>query len=252
VAGTQKGINALQMDIKCRGLTRAILRQALSQAREGRMVILKKMLTALRAPRTQISPYAPKLERIQINPEKIGLIIGPGGKNIRRLQEETGTNIEVEDDGTVTVSGPDSASVDRCRKILEDMTAEVEIGAVYEGKVVSVKEFGAFIEILPGQEGLCHVSELSDDFVKRVTDVVHIGDKVKAKVIDVDEQGKIKLSIKAVEGEQGEGAPSRDSSSQEEEPRERSDRKERRERRDRDGGGRRDREDRRKPRSRQR
>jgi len=248
VAGTQKGINALQMDIKCKGLTREILRKALEQARVGRIFILRKMLTALRAPRNQISPYAPKLERIQVNPEKIGLIIGPGGKNIRRLQEETGTNIEVEDDGTVTVSGPDTASVDRCKKILEDMTAEVEIGTVYEGKVVSVKEFGAFIEILPGQEGLCHVSELSDDFVKRVTDVVRIGDKVKAKVIDVDEQGKIKLSIKAVEseenGEEGGPAPQRDEGREE--------RSERRDHRDGRGGGRREKEDRRRPRSRQR
>ena len=240
VAGTQKGINALQMDIKCKGLTQEVLRRALNQAREGRIFILRKMLTALRAPRHQISPYAPKLERIQVNPEKIGLIIGPGGKNIRRLQEETGTNIEVEDDGTVTVSGPDTASVDRCKKILEDMTAEVEIGTIYEGKVVSVKEFGAFIEILPGQEGLCHVSELSNDFVKRVTDVVRIGDKVKAKVIDVDEQGKIKLSIKAVERE-GEGDFSDRGEPREEEDRERRDR-----------GDRREREDRRRPRSRQR
>ncbi len=246
VAGTQKGINALQMDIKCKGLTQEILRKALNQAREGRIFILRKMLMALRAPRHQISPYAPKLERIQVNPDKIGLIIGPGGKNIRRLQEETGTNIEVEDDGTVTVSGPDSASVDRCKKILEDMTAEVEIGAVYEGKVVSVKEFGAFIEILPGQEGLCHVSELSNDFVKRVTDVVHIGDKVKAKVIDVDEQGKIKLSIKAVERgdeEEGDEGPSREEeTSQGERP----------ERNERNGKGRdRERDHRRRPRSRQ-
>ena len=199
VAGSQKGITALQMDIKCKGLTRELMERALQQAREGRIFILKNMLSALRKPRRDISPYAPRMESIMINPEKIGLIIGPGGSNIRSLQEETQTVIEVDDSGMVKIAGQDTVSVLKCKQIIEDMTAEVEVGKVYKGKVVSVKEFGAFIEVLPGQEGLCHVSELSGNFVKRVTDVVRIGDQVDAKVIGVDENGKIKLSLKALE-----------------------------------------------------
>ena len=197
VAGTQKGITALQMDIKCQGLNKEILKKALAQAKEGRMYILRKMLSVLRTPRHQISPHAPRLIKIHVNPERIGAIIGPGGKNIRRIQEETDTTIEIEDDGAITISGPNQESVKRCREIIEEITSDVVIGKIYEGKVVALKEFGAFIEILPGQEGLCHVSEMSSGFVKKVSDIVKIGEKVRVKVLGIDEQGRIKLSMKA-------------------------------------------------------
>ncbi len=209
VAGTQQGITALQMDIKCSGLTRAIMERALDQAREGRVHILKQMLTVIRRPRQEISPFAPRLERIQINTEKIGLVIGPGGKNIRAMQEAYGTKISVEDDGSVVISGGDPVKVMECLERIRDMTAEVEPGKIYTGRVVSIKEFGAFVEILPGQEGLCHVSELSDDFVRNVTDVVRIGDQIEVKVIAVDDFGKIKLSRKAALRERGGSEPPR-------------------------------------------
>jgi polyribonucleotide nucleotidyltransferase len=209
VAGTQHGITALQMDIKCDGLTRTIMTKALEQARVGRIHILKEMLIALRRPRTQLSPYAPRLESLKINSEKIGTLIGPGGKNIRGMQDMYECKISVEDDGTVIVSGNDADKVDAAVKRIRDMTAEVEVGTVYLGRVVSVKEFGAFVEILPGQEGLCHVSELSNEFVRSVTDVVRIGDEISVRVIAVDEFGKIKLSRKAALGDGGGGGPGR-------------------------------------------
>ena len=214
VTGTQNGITALQMDIKCKGLTRALLEQALEQARVGRVHILKEMLTSLRRPRESLSAYAPRLVRIKIDPEKIGMIIGPGGKHIRSLQEETKTRINVDDTGVVIVAGLDAKGVDHAVRTIEAMTADVEVGRVYKGKVVSIKEFGAFVEILPGQEGLCHVSELSDEFIRSVTEVVQVGDEIEVKVLDVDPLGKIKLSRKAVlaggaaeVGERGERAP---------------------------------------------
>ena len=208
VTGTQFGITALQMDIKCSGLTRALMKKALEQAKQGRIHILKEMLKAIDRPRTSISKNAPRLERLKINPEKIGLIIGPGGKNIRALQEETKTKLNVDDDGTITIAGAVSELVDEAVRRIEAMTAEVEIGKTYQGRVVSIKEFGAFIEVLPGQEGLCHVSELSNDFVRSVNEVVDIGDVVAVKVLDVDALGKIKLSRKVLleGGDSGENA----------------------------------------------
>lgn len=204
VAGTQTGITGLQMDIKIQGVSRAMLEQALQQAKRGRIHILKTMLQSagLREPRPQISPYAPRLEQVRINPSKIGALIGPKGANIKKIQEEFKVTVEVVDDtGLVHVSGTRyegvKAAVDRIR----GMTAEPEIGRVYNGTIKSVKEFGAFVEIFPGVEGLCHVSELGDGYVKRVSDVVKVGDAIRVKVINIDETGRVKLSAKGLNGQ---------------------------------------------------
>jgi polyribonucleotide nucleotidyltransferase len=198
VVGTGRGITALQMDIKCEGLTREILAEALEQAKEGRLHILREMLKALRSPRKQLSPNAPRLESVQVPSEKIGLIIGPGGKNIRSMQEEYEVKISIEDSGLCTITGVNGEKVDKCLEHIKAMTAEVELGTVYTGRVTAIKEFGAFVEILPGQEGLVHVSELSNEFIRAVTDVVRIGDEVEVKVIAIDDFGKVKLSRKAL------------------------------------------------------
>ena len=198
VIGTGRGITALQMDIKCEGLTSDILAEALDQAKEGRLHILREMLKSLRAPRKKISPNAPRLESVQVPPDKIGLIIGPGGKNIRAMQEEFECKISIEDGGMCTITGTNGEKVDAAVNHVRSMTAEIELGTTYEGRVTAIKEFGAFVEILPGQEGLVHVSELSNEFIRAVTDVVKVGDTVKVKVIGIDDFGKVKLSRKAL------------------------------------------------------
>jgi len=241
VAGTQKGVTGIQLDIKIDGITEPIVRGALEQAKEARLQILKTMLATLSAPRKEISEWAPRMVTIKIAPDAIGKLIGPGGKNIRALQEETGAKIEVEDDGTVSIAGTDGAGVEEARARIEAMCAEIKVGAEYEGKVISIKEFGAFIEIAPGRDGLCHISELDSGYVGRVDDVVQIGDKVKVKVIAIDDQGRVKLSRKALlppgeGGGDGGGRPPR------EERGERGDRdRDRGERGDRDRGDRGDR-----------
>src|SRR5204862_800378 len=183
------------------------VRDSLHRAKEARGVILEKMTAVIPAPRPEISKYAPRLLTIRIDPEKIGKVIGPGGKNIKALQADTGANIDIEDDGTVYISAVDGAAAERCRDIIEAMTAEVKVGKIYNGKVVSIKEFGAFVEIAPETDGLCHVSELSDKYVQSVTDYVNVGDEVKVKVILIDDQGRIKLSRKAAMKELGETDP---------------------------------------------
>ncbi|MBA4065115.1 MAG: polyribonucleotide nucleotidyltransferase [Isosphaera sp.] len=198
VAGTQKGITGIQLDIKLDGITEAVVRGALDQAREARLQILKTMLATLPAPRKEISSFAPRMVTTKIDPSKIGLLIGPGGKNIRAMQEETGAKIEVEDDGTVSIAGLDAAGVEEAKRRIEAMCAEIKVGAVYEGKVITLKEFGAFIEIAPGRDGLCHVSELDSGFVGHPSEVVQVGDKVQVKVIAIDDQGRVKLSRKAL------------------------------------------------------
>ncbi len=207
VCGTTDGITAIQLDIKTEGLTYKIIRDTLHRAKEARLVILDKMAAVLPAPRKDISKYAPRLLTIKIDPEKIGKIIGPGGKNIKALQADTGANIDIEDDGTVYISSVDSAGAERCRDIIEAMTAEVKVGKIYNGKVVSIKEFGAFVEIAPETDGLCHVSELSDKYVGRVDDIVEMGQEIKVKVLLIDDQGRIKLSRKAAMAELGESDP---------------------------------------------
>ncbi|MBM4019389.1 MAG: polyribonucleotide nucleotidyltransferase [Planctomycetes bacterium] len=197
VAGTQRGVTGIQLDLKVRGLTLEACKRALERAREVRMDILKAMLQTIPSPRAEISRHAPRLIQIKINPDKIGKVIGPGGKTIKALEADTGARIEVEDDGTVTLSSVDVTAVEKARDAIEALTAEAQIGKIYTGTVVSIKEFGAFIEIFPGQDGMCHVSELSDKYVKNVTDVLKMGDTVRVKVISIDDTGRIKLSRKA-------------------------------------------------------
>jgi len=204
VAGTQHGITGVQLDLKIRSLPLEACRKALERAREVRLEILKTMLKTISAPRAEISRHAPRLIQIHINPDKIGKVIGPGGKTIKGLEADTGARIEVEDDGTVTVSSVDVAAAEKAVAAIESLTAEAQVGKTYTGTVVSIKDFGAFIEILPGQDGMCHVSELSDKYVKNVSDVVKMGDTVRVKVISIDDTGRIKLSRKAVLKEEAE------------------------------------------------
>ena len=208
VAGTAKGVTALQMDIKTIGITEKIMRDALTQAKEGRLHILQELSKVIEIPRKDISVYAPKLEQIKINPEKIGMIIGPGGKNIKKIQEETGAKIEIEDDGTVFISGALAESVQKAKTWIERMTEEVLVGKTYVGKVLSLKEYGAFVEIIPGHDGLVHISELADGYVGKVEDVVQVGQEISIKVIGIDDQKRVKLSRKAALKEKNQQQPS--------------------------------------------
>ncbi|MBM4001819.1 MAG: polyribonucleotide nucleotidyltransferase [Planctomycetes bacterium] len=194
VAGSQKGITGIQLDLKIDGISPQIIRATLEQSREARIEILRKMLMTIPRPKDDISQNAPRLIRTQIDPEKIGLLIGPGGKTIRSIQESTGTVIEVEDDGTVTIASSNKEWADAALSQVEALTASVQIGKIYAGRVTSIKDFGAFIEILPGRDGLCHISELSAGFVNSVNDVCQIGDQMQVLVIDVDAHDRVKLS----------------------------------------------------------
>jgi polyribonucleotide nucleotidyltransferase len=196
VAGTRDGVTALQMDIKIGGVTREIMKEALYQAREGRLHILSIMESTLAEPRTDVSGHAPRIITLKVKPEKIREIIGPGGKVIRGIVEQTGVKIDVQDDGTVTIASSDESASQRAVEIVERITAEAVIGKIYKGTVRRVVDFGAFVEILPGTDGLVHISQLAPERVRRVTDVLNEGDEVMVKVIDVDRQGKIKLSRK--------------------------------------------------------
>jgi len=204
VAGTQKGVTGIQLDLKIEGISEKIIRETLTQAREARIELLRTMLRAISRPRGEISPFAPRLLQTKIDPEKIGLVIGPGGKTIRAIQEETGVQIDVADDGTVTISSSNGQAAEDGLARIEALTEEIKVGRIYDGTVSSVKDFGAFIEIAPGKDGLCHISELADGFVKSVTDVCKIGDRLKVKVIAVDEQNRVKLSRRAVLADEGE------------------------------------------------
>ena len=201
VTGTEQGVTGLQMDIKIQGVTRQIMGQALQQAKEGRLSILNLMNKAIHQPRTSISDYAPKITTIEINPEKIREGIGPGGKVIRSIVAETGAKIEVEDSGKIIIASPDSKSVDRAIAMIKEIVQEVEVGQLYMGKVKKIMDFGAFVEVLPGTEGLIHISQLDHHHVKKVTDVLKEGDEVLVKVLEVDKQGKIRLSRKAALGQ---------------------------------------------------
>jgi polyribonucleotide nucleotidyltransferase len=201
IAGTQNGITGIQLDLKITGISDEIIRATLAQSRDARIEILRNMLTAIPRPRSNTSPWAPRLLRTHIEPDKIGLLIGPGGKTIRAIQEQTGAVIEVDDDGTVTVAATDEDSARAALDRVEAMTASVQIGKIYEGRVTSVKDFGAFIEILPGKDGLCHISELAEQYVSSVADVCKVGDSMRVKVIAVDEQDRVKLSRKAAMAE---------------------------------------------------
>jgi len=198
VAGTTQGITAVQMDIKISGVTREIMTRALAQARAGRLGILEKMREALAEPKAEISPYAPKMTVIEINPEKIKDVIGPGGKIIKSIQSETDTRLEVEDSGKVTIYAPTAEKAEAAISLVRRYTQEPEIDKVYHGRVVKIMDFGAFVEILPGTDGLVHISQLAAERVQRVTDVVREGDMIDVKVLGIDKQGKIRLSRRAV------------------------------------------------------
>ncbi len=206
VAGTRRGVTGVQLDIKTRGLRFHIMRDAMKLARECRMKILDIMDKTISAPRPEISEYAPRLITMKINPEKIGKLIGPGGKSIRAIQAETGAQIDIEDDGTVFIACPSAEGARRAQEIVSRMTEEIQVGRIYEGKVISIKDFGAFVELQEGQDGLVHISELDDAYVRSVTDVVRIGDMVRVKVIAIDDQGRVKLSRKAVKREEAQAA----------------------------------------------
>ncbi len=205
VAGTATGVTAIQMDNKVGGITRDVMRQALHQARDARLFVLGVMDKALASPRKEVSTYAPRIVTLHIKPDKIRDVIGPGGKVIRALVEETGCKIDVENDGTVLIASADGAAMDKAVAAIQAITAEPEIGKIYSGKVRKIVEFGAFVEILPGTDGLLHISQLSTERVRRVEDVVREGDEVKVKVLDVDRSGKIRLSLKEAQAELAKG-----------------------------------------------
>ncbi|MBW2331298.1 MAG: polyribonucleotide nucleotidyltransferase [Deltaproteobacteria bacterium] len=198
VAGTREGITSLQMDIKIEGLSESIMQKALDQARKGRLFILDRMEETIKEPRPEISPYAPKILSLRINPDKIRDIIGPGGKVIRAIQMETDTRIDIEDSGLVKILGVDNESSEKALKMIKDIVREAEVGAIYEGTVRKIMDFGAFVEIFPGTDGLVHISQLDSKRVHKVTDVLKEGDKVMVKVLEVDRDGKIRLSRKAI------------------------------------------------------
>jgi len=198
VAGTTNGITALQMDIKIQGITKEIMQVALAQAKEARMHILGKMQDAMGEAKTEVSSFAPKLYTMKINPEKIRDVIGKGGATIRALTEETGCQINIEEDGTITIAATESAKADIAKQRIEQITAEVEIGKVYEGPITKILDFGALVNLLPGKDGLLHISQIAHERVEKVTDYLSEGQIVKVKVLETDEKGRIKLSMKAL------------------------------------------------------
>jgi len=202
VAGTKKGVTALQMDIKIEGLSREILEEALQQAKKGRLEILEHMLQTISEPRKELSKYAPKILTMQINPEKIREVIGPSGKQINKIIEETGVKIDIEQDGTIFISSVNEEMNQKAKKIIEDIVREIEVGQIYLGKVKRIEKFGAFVELFNGKDGLVHISELAEERVGKVEDVVAIGDEILVKVTEIDKQGRVNLSRKAVLREQ--------------------------------------------------
>ncbi|GIM47850.1 polyribonucleotide nucleotidyltransferase [Collibacillus ludicampi] len=196
VAGTANGVTALQMDIKIKGLSREILEKALEQAHRGRMYILSKMLEAIDKPRQELSKYAPRILTMKIHPDKIREVIGPGGRVINKIIEETGVKIDIEQDGRIFIATTDQAAGERAREIIEGIVREVEVGAIYNGKVVRIEKYGAFVEVLPGKEGLVHISQLAEERVEKTEDVVKVGDELLVKVTEIDPQGRINLSRK--------------------------------------------------------
>jgi len=203
VCGTEKGVTSMQMDIKIDNLTGDILRKALSQAREGRLFIIGKLRETIAAPRPDISVYAPRITTVKVRPEKVRDVIGSGGKNIRQIVAETGVEINVEDDGTVTIASSDAEAAARAVAMVKWLTEDAEVGKIYKGTVKKIVDFGAFVEILPGTEGLLHISQISKERVNKVTDVLREGDEVMVKVLEMDKQGKIRLSRKEALGENG-------------------------------------------------
>jgi polyribonucleotide nucleotidyltransferase len=208
VAGTAKGVTAFQMDIKIEGLSQEIMAEALERAREARLHILNIMNQTLDKSRPEISQYAPRIVSIKIPVDSIGLVIGPGGKSIREIIERTGATIDIDDDGTVTMAAVDPEAVHMAKDIIQGMVAEPEVGKIYKGIVKGIKEFGAFVEIMPGREGLLHISEIEHRRLNRVEDVLRMGDEVTVKLLEVAEGGKLKLSRKALLPHSGSGSGS--------------------------------------------
>jgi len=199
ITGTEKGVTAMQMDMKVHGLPVEVLRKAVEQSKPGRAHILEHMLTTIVTPRPELSPYAPRIEKIKINPDKIGAVIGKGGEVINKITSETGAMIDIKDDGLITVASPDSESIERALEWIRGLTEEPEVGRIYTGKVVSIKDFGAFVNILPGTDGMLHISQLSDKRVEKVTDVLKEGQMVKVKLDAIDEKGRLSLTMKGIE-----------------------------------------------------
>jgi polyribonucleotide nucleotidyltransferase len=202
VCGTEKGVTAMQMDIKIDGLTEDILRAALEQAKEGRIFIINKLRQTIAAPRSDISIYAPRITTIKVKEDQVRSVIGSGGKNIRQIISETGVTIDVEDDGTVTIASSDAEAAARAVAMVKWLTEEAEVGKIYNGTVKKIVDFGAFVEILPGTEGLLHISQIAKERINKVTDVLKEGDEVMVKVLEIDKQGKIRLSRKEALGAQ--------------------------------------------------
>jgi len=198
VAGTTSGITALQMDIKIKGITAEIMSKALAQAREARLFIMDKLLEVIPAPRPEMKPHAPRITILKVPVDKIGAIIGPGGKIIRGIQEETGVKIDIDDDGTVYIAAVDGVAEAKAREKIESLVEIPQIGRIYTGKVVRIAEFGAFVEILPGTDGLVHISQLDSERVNKVEDVVSMGDEISVMITGIDDAGKIRLSRQAV------------------------------------------------------
>jgi polyribonucleotide nucleotidyltransferase len=198
VAGTEKGITALQMDLKIESITKEIMLVALNQAREGRVNILEHMQQAMGTSRTEISTFAPRIIKLKINPEKIRDVIGKGGVVIRGLQEETGTTIEIQDDGTISIASTSADGGELAKKKIQELTADVEVGKVYDGTVLRLLDFGAIVSILPGRDGLLHISQISNERVNAVADHLKEGQAVKVKVLEADDKGRLRLSMKAV------------------------------------------------------
>jgi polyribonucleotide nucleotidyltransferase len=196
VAGTKEGVTAIQMDNKAGGVSKEIMRQALHQARDARLFVLGVMDKALPTPRKDVSTYAPRIVTLHIKPDKIREVIGPGGKVIRGLVEQTGCKIDIEDDGTVLIASADGVAMEKAIEMIQAITAEPEIGKIYHGTVRKIVEFGAFVEIMPGTDGLLHISQISNERIRRVEDVLHEGDEIDVKVLDVDRSGKIRLSLR--------------------------------------------------------
>ncbi|HCP39104.1 MAG TPA: polyribonucleotide nucleotidyltransferase, partial [Verrucomicrobiales bacterium] len=197
IAGSEAGITGFQLDLKLRGLPLSIMEEALGKAKEARSAVLDVMAKTLAEPRKEFSKYAPRITTIRINSDKIGALIGPGGKNIKRIVEESGCEINIEDDGSVKVYSVSEEGLNIAMSEIDGITAEIEVGKTYRGKVVSIKDFGAFVEVLPGQDGLCHISELANFRVKRTDDIVKMGDEIWVKVLGIDDKGRVKLSRKA-------------------------------------------------------
>ena len=199
VTGTTEGVTALQMDMKVHGLPVEVLKQAIAQAHEGRMFILNHMLSVLPGPRDHLSPYAPQIEKLMVNPDKIGTIIGKGGETINKITSETGAEVNIEENGLVTVAASDAEKIKKAMDWIKSLVEEPEPGKIYKGKVVSIKDFGAFVNILPGIDGMLHISQISDKRIEKVTDVLTVGDEIKVRLDAIDDKGRLSLSMKNVD-----------------------------------------------------